>query len=273
MGPTSTTLPRHEAARDHTVLVPGTGSTNLFPRRLVRHRVAAADQWHAQLRDDLIASHMAMAARIARTFAGRGEDLDDLTQVAMLELVGAVSRFDPSRGVTFAQYAFPCIIGALKKHFRDNGWSLHVPRRMQELHLQTRSAIPGLTQLLGRDPTVTDLAVHLRLSEKDTRDGMAIHLAYKTRSLSLPARDGEDGELGHLLGGLDNHLEGVADRHTLAKHVAQLPARERSILYLRFVEDLCQREIAERLGISQMHVSRLLSRCLDTLRARMLAQN
>jgi RNA polymerase sigma-B factor len=269
MGPTITTLPRHDAARDHTVFVPGTGSTNLSPRR----PVAAAEQLHAKKRDDLIASHMALAARTARTFAGRGEDLDDLTQVAMLELVRAASRFDPSRGVTFAQYAFPCIIGALKKHFRDNGWSLHVPRRTQELHLQTSRAIPGLTQLLGRNPTVTDLAIHLHLSEKDTRDGMESRLAYKTRSLNLPARDGEDGELGQILGGLDDRMEGVPDRHTLAKHVAQLPARERSILYLRFVEDLCQREIAERLGISQMHVSRQLSRCMDILRAKILAQN
>jgi Sigma-70 region 2 len=113
MGPTSTTLPRYDAARDHTVLVPGTGSTNLFRRpagRPVRHPAAAADQLHAQLRDDLIASHMAMAAQIARTFAGRGEDLDDLTQVARLELVRAASRFDPSRGVTLAQYASPCIV-------------------------------------------------------------------------------------------------------------------------------------------------------------------
>jgi|KBSSwiStaDraftv2_1062776.scaffolds.fasta_scaffold248902_2 RNA polymerase sigma-B factor len=273
MGPTSTTLPRHDADRDHTVLLPGIGSTNLLPRRIVRHPVAAADQLHAKKHDDLIASHMAMAARIASTFAGRGQDIDDLTQVAMLELVRAVGRFDPSRGVTFAQYAFPCLIGALKKHFRDSGWGLHVPRRMQELHLQTRSAIPALTQLLGRDPTVTDLAVHLHLSEKDTRDGMALHLAYKTRSLNVPAREGEDGELGDLIGGLDDHLEGVPDRHTLAKHVAALPARERSILHLRFNEDLCQREIAERLGISQMHVSRLLSRCLNILRARILDRN
>jgi RNA polymerase sigma-B factor len=268
MGPTSTTPPRHDAAHDLTVLLPSTGS-NLFPR----HPVAAADQLHAQLRDDLITSHMAMAARIASTFAGRGEHLDDLTQVAMLELVRAVGRFDPSRGVTFAKYAFPCLIGALRKHFRDSGWSLHVPRRMQELHLQTWGAIPGLTQLLGRDPTVTDLAVHLHLSEKDTRDGMAMHLAYKTRSLNLPARNREDGEIGNLVGGLDDHLEGVPDRHILAKHVAALPDRERSILFLRFVEDLSQREIAERLGISQMHVSRLLSRCLDILRARILAQS
>jgi RNA polymerase sigma-B factor len=278
MGPTSTTLLRHHTARDHVVLAPGSSSTPLpLPAaapsvRSGIRRLAAADQLHAKQRDSLIVSHMAMAARTARTFAGRGEDLEDLTQVAMLELVRAAGRFDPARRVTFAQYAFPCIIGALKKHFRDNGWSLHIPRRMQELHLQTSRAIPALTHLLGRNPTVTDLAIHLHLSEKDTRDGMESRLAYKTWSLNLPAGDGEDGELGQLLGGLDDRLEAVPDRHTLAQHMAGLPARERTILHLRFNEDLSQREIAEQLDVSQMHVSRLLSRCLDTLRAAIVAQ-
>jgi RNA polymerase sigma-B factor len=258
--------------------VPGSGSkprtikASLSPAQSSARQLAAADQKLARQRDDLIALHMPMAARIARSFAGRGLELDDLTQVAMLELVKVAGRFDASHGATFAHYAYPCIVGAVKRHFRDNGWSLHITRRMQELHLQTRRAIPDLSQLLGRTPTVPDLAIHLKLSEKDTRDGLHSRLAYKTRSLNLPLGDDDDGELGHLLGGPDSHLEAVPDRHALAQCVAGLPARERSILYLRFIDDLTQREIAEHLGISQMHVSRLLSRSLENVRSRLVGQ-
>lgn len=234
--------------------------------------LAAADQTQARLRDTLIALHMPMAQRIARSFAGRGEDLDDLTQVAMLELVKVAGRFDPSHGVSFAQYAFPCIAGAVKRHFRDNGWSMHITRRMQELHMQTSRAIPVLTQLLGRTPTVGDLAVYLRLSEKDTRDCLDSRFAYQTRSLDQPASDDGERELGHLFGGLDSRMESVPDRHALAEYVAGLSTRDRSILSLRFAQDLTQREIAQRLGISQMHVSRLLGRCLKDLRTLLLSQ-
>jgi RNA polymerase sigma-B factor len=215
---------------------------------------------------------MPMAERISRSFAGRGEDLEDLTQVAMLELVRAAGRFDASRGAEFAQYAYPCILGAVKKHFRDNGWSMHVNRRMQELYLHTNRAIPILTQLLGRTPTVPDLAKHLHLSEKDVRDGLHSRLAYHPRSLDQPAAADEEGELGQLLGGLDRRLEAVPDRHVLAHCAGTLPERERSILYLRFIDDLTQREIAEQLGISQMHVSRLLNRALKSLRTLLLDQ-
>ncbi len=219
----------------------------------------------------LVASHMPMAARIARGFAGRGQELDDLTQVAMLELVKAAGRFDPARGVHFAQYAYPCIMGGLKRHFRDNGWSLHLTRRMQELHLQTRRAVPGLTQTLGRTPTTADIAVHLQLSEQDVAEGINSRRAYATRSLNTPPADGEDIELGDLLGDLDARIESVADRHLLGQHLAMLPRREQRIMRMRFGRGLCQREIADELGISQMHVSRLITRSLALLRADMLA--
>ncbi len=220
----------------------------------------------------LVSTHMTMAARIARGYAGRGQELDDLTQVAMLELVKAASRFDPSRGVAFAQYAYPCIVGGLKKHFRDNGWSLHLTRRLQELQMQTSRAVPGLTQTLGHTPSIAELAVHLQLSEQDTRDGINSLLAYSTRSLSAPTAEDEDTELGQRLGGLDARLESVADRHLLGQHLALLPSREQHILRLRFGRGLCQREIAEELGISQMHVSRLITRCIGLLRTGILAQ-
>jgi RNA polymerase sigma-B factor len=207
-----------------------------------------------------------MAVRLARTFAGRGEDLDDLTQVAMLELVKAAGRFDPARGAPFVQYAYPCIVGALKKHFRDSGWSMHVSRRMQELHLRTSRALPALTQLLGRTPTAPDVATYLHLSDNDARDGLNSGLAYGSLSLNRTDRDGDDTELMQLIGGPDDYLERVPDRHTLAQYMARLSTRERDILYLRFVEDLSQREIGERIGLSQMHVSRLLTRSMASLR-------
>jgi RNA polymerase sigma-B factor len=217
-------------------------------------------------REDLVAGHMPMAARLAGTFVGRGEDLDDLTQVAMLELVRAAGRFDPARGVPFVQYAYPCIVGALKKHFRDSGWSMRVSRRMQELHLRTSRALPALTQLLGRSPTAPDVATYLHLSNKDACDGLNGSLAYRSLSLNSTARDGHDTELMQRLGGPDNDLERVPDRQTLAQYLTRLSIRERDILYLRFVEDLSQREIGERIGLSQMHVSRLLSQSMASLR-------
>jgi RNA polymerase sigma-B factor len=236
-------------------------------------RIAKADQDKARQREANIAEHMPMAARLARTFTGRGEDLDDLTQVAMLGLIKAAGRFDDTRGVTFAQYAYPCIVGELKKHFRDSAWSLHLTRRMQELHLQVNKASAALTQQLGRTPTVADLAAHLQLSEEDVMAGQNCAGAYHTRSLDTPATS-ESGaaDLGELLGGNDEDMEAVPDRVALRQHIRDLPEREQRILHLRFFNDLTQGQIAEKLGISQMHVSRLLSQSVAVLRTRMLAE-
>jgi len=224
-------------------------------------------------RDHLIASHMSMATRMARSFAGRGEDLQDLTQVAMLALVAAANRYDPARGVTFAQYAQPCILGDLKKHFRDKGWNLRVPRRMQELYLLTSRAIPLLTQTLGRAPTISDIAIKLHLPEADIRDGVRGQLAYRTHSLDMPTRQRDDSDTDRQLGRLDDDLERVPDRHTLGTQVARLPARQQTVLRLRFIDDLTQREIADRIGLSQMQVSRLLTRSMDALRTMILAES
>lgn len=269
MGPTSTIPGRPTAT---PARVTGNSQHRIPAMRAAGRKTITSDRRAADQETVLVAAHMPMAARIARGFAGRGEELDDLTQVAMLELIKAAARFDPARGVDFAHYAYPCIIGGLKKHFRDNGWSLHITRRLQELYLQTSRAVPGLTQTLGGTPTITELAIHLQLSEQDTRDGVNIRLAYTTRSLNAPAVDGEDTELGQLLGGLDPRLESVTDRHLLGQHLALLPDREQHILRLRFVHGLCQREIAEKLGISQMHVSRLIAHSIALMRARILSQ-
>lgn len=255
MGPTSI-IP----ARSPTMVAPRAG------KELLITGTRGADQ-----RAALVATHMPMTTRIAHSFAGRGEELDDLTQVAMLELVKAAARFDPARGVDFVHYAYPCIIGGLKKHFRDNGWSLRITRRLQELYLRTSQAIPGLTQTLGHPPTITDLAAHLHLSEQDTRDGLDSGRAYTTRSLNESIADSQDTENSHFLGRLDAQLESVPDRHMLGQYMALLPSREREILRLRFSHGLPQHEIAERFGISQMHVSRLIARSLAVLRDGILA--
>jgi RNA polymerase sigma-B factor len=215
---------------------------------------------------------MPLAQRLARTFQGRGEELDDLSQVAMLGLIKAADRFDPRRGVAFEKFAVPTILGELKKHFRDSAWSLHVTRRMQELHLEISRAQPVLTQELGRSPTVADLAEHLGLTEAEVTTGLDCGAAYNTRSLNSPVNV-DDGatELGELLGDADEQMESVPDRQALRQHVAELPERHQRILYLRFFCDLTQSQIARRLGISQMHVSRLLAQSLGALRGRMLA--
>jgi RNA polymerase sigma-B factor len=253
-----------------TTVIPGLSPHLAVPRAGEEQLRIITTAHGADRRAALITEHSPMAARIARGFTGRGEETDDLVQVAMLELVKAAARFDPARGVDFVHYAYPCIIGGLKKHFRDNGWSLRISRRSQELYLETSRAIPRLTQTLGRPPTITELALHLHLSEQDARDGVNSRMAYATRSLNASLFDSEDSER-QLPGSLDARLESVPDRHLLAEHMALLPVREQEILHLRFSQELCQREIAEKLGISQMHVSRLITRSLAMLRARILA--
>jgi RNA polymerase sigma-B factor len=216
---------------------------------------------------------MPLARRLARSFSGRGEDLDDLTQVAMLGLVKAARRFDPKRGIAFPKFAVPTILGELKKHFRDTAWSLHVTRRLQELHLEIGKVQPSLTQELGRAPSAADLATRLGVTETEVHAGMNCGEAYNTRSLNAPVTVDEGAvELVHLIGEADGRLESVPDQLSLRHHVAELPPRERRILYLRFFSDLTQSQIAKKLGISQMHVSRLLSQSLALLRRRMLVE-
>ncbi len=265
MGPTTASLTPLRLATDLGGRPPSAAAVRTIsrPSKAVRRPVEST---HV-----MVAAHMPMAARLARGYAGRGIDVDDLIQVAMLELVGAATRFDPTRAVEFARYAYPCIDGALKKHFRDNGWSVHVPRRTQELHLLTNRAIQDLTQILGRTPTIADLATHLHLSEDDTRHGISGSLAYRTRSLTSAAGESDNTELGQLIGGLDPLIESVPDRHLVGQLMGQLSLREQRILRLRFAAGLSQQEIANQLGVSQMHVSRMLARTLGLLRTAILA--
>ena len=216
-------------------------------------------------RDDLVRLHYPLVEYLARRFAGRGEPLEDLVQVASIGLLKAIDRFDTERGVKFSTYATPTIIGELKRHFRDKGWAMRVPRRLQEIGLQLSRIVSEMYQELGRSPTVPEIAVRSGLSEEDVLEGMdAIH-AHSIGSLDAPTD--EEGQTGAgRLGAEDETYELLEGWASVAPHLEKLPDRERNILYLRFFRGLTQSQIADKLGISQMHVSRILSRTLLTLR-------
>jgi RNA polymerase sigma-B factor len=230
------------------------------------------DPTRLALRDELICAYLPFARRLARRFSGRGESLDDLTQVATVGLIKSVDRFDINRGIPFANFAGPTVVGELKRHFRDKGWSVRVSRRMQELHLEISRAYTDLAQELGRSVTVADVAARLRIDEDDVLAGLECGSAYATRSLNSAVGTDDGGiELGELIGEPDDQIESLADRQALHQLIKELPEREQRILSLRFFGNLTQSEIADQVGISQMHVSRLLSQTLATLRERLLA--
>ena len=219
------------------------------------------------LRNELVTAHLGLAEYLARRFDNRGEQVDDLVQVASVGLVKAVDRFDPDRGLEFATYATPTIVGELKRHFRDKGWAVRVPRRVQELHLRLSPAVAALGQELGRSPTIAEIARHAGASEEEVLEAIEAGNAYRTSSLDAPVKGDEPGQsLGDRLGEDDERLSDTEDWMTLSPLVAELPRRERVILHLRFFQGKTQSEIAERMGISQMHVSRLLARSLTQLR-------
>ena len=216
-------------------------------------------------RDELVVLHYPLVEYLAHRFAGRGEPVDDLVQVASIGLLKAIERFDTERGVKFSTYATPTIIGELKRHFRDKGWALRVPRRLQEIGLQLSRVVGELSQELGRSPTVPEIATRSGLSEDDVLEGMdAIH-AHSIGSLDAPTDD--DGQTSAArLGAEDETYELLEGWASVAPHLERLPERERQILYFRFFRGLTQSQIADKLGISQMHVSRILSRTLSALR-------
>lgn len=226
-----------------------------------------------QLREQIICQCMPAARREAVRYRHTGESMEDLVQVATVGLIHAVDRFDPTRGVPFRHFAMPTIAGELKRHFRDKGWSVRVSRRVQELHQEVSRAEPELAQRLSRTPTVADLAAHLHLSREDVLAALDGGAAYRARSLNWRVFGDEDTmELGDLLGMEDRELEGIADRESLRQALRVLPERLRLLLSLRFVDNLTQAQIADKIGVSQMHVSRLINRALAILRRHMLAE-
>ncbi|HEX2274666.1 MAG TPA: RNA polymerase sigma factor SigF [Acidimicrobiales bacterium] len=226
-----------------------------------------AETHDPELREELVTAHIGLAEYLARRFTNRGEPLDDLVQVASLGLLKAVDRFDPERGLEFSTYATPTIVGELKRHFRDKGWAVRVPRRVQELHLRLGTVVSTLSQELGRSPTIGEIAQAASVSEEDVLEAIEAGHAYRFTSLDAPSGADEEGTLASQLGGDDQALLDSEHRVALSPLIARFPPRERTILHLRFFEGLTQSEIASRLGISQMHVSRLLARSLAQLRA------
>ncbi|WP_345128683.1 RNA polymerase sigma factor SigF [Dactylosporangium darangshiense] len=221
----------------------------------------------ARIRSRIVELYLPLAEYLARRFRNRGEPADDLNQVANLGLIKSVDGYDPSRGAAFTSYAIPMIVGELKRHFRDKGWDVRVPRRLQELRLEIGKVSGDLAQQLGRSPTVADLAARLDVSEEEIIEGLESGGAYRALSINMPAGGADSGaELADLLGGEDRSLAAVDDRESLRPLLARLPAREQKIIAMRFFGNLTQIQIAERLGISQMHVSRLLARSLTFLR-------
>lgn len=225
------------------------------------------DPRREHLRAELVTGYLPLAEHVAQRFSGRGVAKEDLVQVARLGLVNAVDRFDPGKGGEFLAFAVPTVMGEVRRYFRDSGWVLRVPRRLKDLHMSISNANATLSQRLGRAPLPSEIAEHLGLSREQVYEGLEASHAYHSTSLDeVISSDNDDLELGDTLGAEDTAFEGVENHETLLPLMAQLPERERRILVLRFKHNLTQTQIAERIGISQMHVSRLLSRTLHQLR-------
>jgi RNA polymerase sigma-B factor len=237
---------------------------NLFEQLAV---LPEGDPERLRIRGELVEIHLPLVEYLARRFRNRGEWLDDLTQVATIGLIKSIDRFDLARGVEFSTYATPTIVGEIKRHFRDKGWAVRVPRRLQELKLALTKAVGELAQKEGRAPTIAELAAHLQMTEEEVLEGLESANAYSTVSLDAPDSGDDDAPaVAESLGMLDEALEGVEYRESLKPLLERLQPREKRILLLRFFGNMTQSQIATELGISQMHVSRLLARTLAQLR-------
>ena len=226
------------------------------------------DPRRAAARDELVTMHLALVKHLARRYRDRGESLDDLVQVGTVGLINAVDRFDTSKGVAFSTFATPTILGEIKRHFRDRTWAVRVPRRMQELQAKVTRRTDELTRALNRAPTVRELAESLEVSQDDILDAIEARQAYSANSIDAGSDDDglDTSPLAERLGTEEPAFEAIEDRESLRPLLEQLPERERRIIVMRFFQNMSQTQIAEEMGISQMHVSRLLARSLGELR-------
>ncbi|GGV82678.1 RNA polymerase sigma factor SigF [Streptomyces massasporeus] len=227
-------------------------------------------------RNTLIEMNMSLVRFAAGRFRSRGpEEMEDIVQVGMIGLIKAIDRFELTREVEFTSFAIPYIVGEIKRFFRDTTWAVHVPRRLQEARVQLARATEELRSRLGRTPTVKELSELMSLPEDEVREARLASNGYNSTSLDAAIGGSEDGEtaLADFIGADDRALELVEDFHALAPMIAALDERDRQIIQMRFAEELTQAQIGERLGVSQMHVSRLLSRCLARLREGMLTES
>lgn len=227
------------------------------------------DDRDQRAREALVRRFTPLARGLARRYDRSSEPFDDLLQVAMLGLVKAIDRFDPARGNAFASFAVPTILGEMRRYFRDSGWGVHVPRSLQERTLKVADAQDQLTRVHGRAPTVSELATFLELSIEEVNEALQTARVYDVMSLDAPrsSDDGDTHTFGDSIGEIDGRYELIELDAALSSALVEIPLRERRILHMRFVEELTQTQIAERIGISQMQVSRLLRRSLDRLRA------
>jgi RNA polymerase sigma-B factor len=224
------------------------------------------DPRRERVRERLVHGFLPVARNIARRFARRGEPTDDLEQVASLGLLHAIERFDPGRERDFLSYAVPTIMGEVRRHFRDSAWSVRTPRSVKDRYVAVGSATASMSQRLGRAPTAAELAEHLNMTRDEVAEAISAHGSYQPASLDESLGDGDDSALVDILGVMDGELDRVEVRSLVGSLVRDLPERERTMLALRFVHEKTQAEIAAVLCISQMHVSRLLSRTLAALR-------
>jgi RNA polymerase sigma-B factor len=221
-----------------------------------------------EARERALVELMPLVRALAARYAGRGEPLEDLVQVGSIGLIKAVDRFDVDRGVEFASYAVPTIVGEIRRHFRDKAWAMHVPRRLKELSLRLSRTLDQLTVELGRSPTIAELAAAAGVEEEEAIDALDSMNAYATRSLHAPFEEGSDDSLAEKLGADEQGYADVEDGALVEAGLDALGERERQIVELRFFHELTQSQIASEVGISQMHVSRLLRRALATMRGR-----
>jgi RNA polymerase sigma-B factor len=240
-----------------------------------RYRDSDDEVERARIRDGLVKAYESLVYFLARKFQNRGEPLEDIAQVGFLGLIKAIERFDPGLGNEFTTFATPTIAGEIKRYFRDKGWSIRFPRRLQELHQQVVRVNEEMKNQLGRRPSVAELAERLGVDSADVLESMEIGAAHTPMSIDATVgRDGEEGrQVSETVGGEDVNLDRVEMREVLERAMAHLTERERAILALRFVDELSQAEVARRLGISQMHVSRLQRAAQEQLRELLAAQS
>ncbi|MFI0241004.1 SigB/SigF/SigG family RNA polymerase sigma factor [Streptomyces sp. NPDC016845] len=249
--------------------------SRLFFRRLAE--LEEGTRAYQYTRNTLIEMNMSLVRFAAGRYRHRGDDMEDVVQVGMIGLIKAIDRFDISREVEFTSFVLPYISGEIKRFFRDTTWAVHVPRRLQELRLELAKAREELRTRLGREPTTAELATLMNLPEAEIREARLASNGYRSTSLdAAPGGDSDEDDesvLADFIGAQDAAMELVEDFHALAPLLARLPERDRRLLHLRFVEELTQAEIGERLGCSQMHVSRLITRLIARLRSGMLTQS
>jgi len=235
-------------------------------RKLLLH--AYKQEGDRGAREELIEELMPLVRSLALRYAGRGETMDDLVQVGCIGLINAIDRFEPDRGVELTTYAVPTILGEIQRHFRDKSWAVHVPRSVKELNVRLTRLLDGLTAELGRSPTIEELANAAGAEDEEVIEALEAAQAYSARSLSAPLDDESSGGLSELVGVDEGGYEQVEEGVVLDAGLAALDVRERRIVELRFYQGLTQSQIAAEIGISQMHVSRLLRRALQTMRGR-----